>query len=218
VGETFNYLHQSKKPLHVGLIGLGAGTLASYPREQDRFDYFEINPEVVRVAQKWFDNLSTIKAHDLRIILGDARLQMERLPATTQYDVIVLDAFTGGSVPIHLLTQEAFQIYKSHLKPEGFIVVHITNAYLNLYPVVKAQAEELGLGYRNKFQDLDRDNLVNRNQYFIMTQNATYLKKYPSINRELRDERGQVIGVENRDRPGLRLWTDHYSSLYQIEW
>ena len=218
VGETFNYLHQNKKPLHVGLIGLGAGTLANYAREQDRFDYFEINPDVIRVAQKWFDNLSTIKANDLRIILGDARLQMERLPATTQYDVIVLDAFTGGSVPIHLLTKEAFQIYKSHLKPEGFIIVHITNAYLNLYPVLKAQAEELGLGYRNKYQDLDRDNLVNRNMYFIITQDSTYLKEYPSVNRELRDTQGQVIGEENRNRQGLRLWTDKFSSLYQIQW
>ena len=218
VGETFNYLHKNKKPLHVGLIGLGAGTLANYAREQDRFDYFEINPDVVRVAQKWFDNLSTIKARDLRIILGDARLQMERLPTTTQYDVIVLDAFTGGSVPIHLLTKEAFQIYKSHLKPEGFIIVHITNAYLNLYPVLKAQAEELGLGYRNKYQDLDRDNLVNRNMYFIITQDSTYLKEYPSVNREFRDKQGQLIGVENRDRLGLRLWTDNFSSLYQIQW
>jgi hypothetical protein len=117
-----------------------------------------------------------------------------------------------------LLTKEAFQIYKSHLKPEGFIVVHITNAYLNLYPVVKAQAEELGLGYRNKFQDLDRDNLINRNQYFIMTQDATYLKKYPSVSRELRDEQGRVIDVENRNRPGLRLWTDQFSSMHQIQW
>jgi len=150
--------------------------------------------------------------------LGDARLQMERLPATTQYDVIVLDAFTGGSVPIHLLTQEAFQIYKSHLKPEGFIIVHITNAYLNLYPVVKAQAQELGLGYRHKFQDLDRENFVHRNFYLILTQDATYLKDYPSVGRELRDERGLVIGVENRDRPGLRLWTDQFSSLYQVQW
>lgn len=117
-----------------------------------------------------------------------------------------------------LLFQEAFQIYKSHLKPEGFIIVHITNAYLNLYPVVKAQAEELGLGYRNKFEDLDRDNLVNRNQYFIMTKDATYLKKYPSVNRELRDEQGKVISEENRDRPGLRLWTDQFSSMHQIQW
>ena len=122
------------------------------------------------------------------------------------------------SVPIHLLTKEAFQIYKSHLKPEGFIIVHITNAYLNLYPVLKAQAEELGLGYRNKYQDLDRDNLVNRNMYFIITHDSTYLKEYPSVNRELRDTQGQVIGEENRNRQGLRLWTDKFSSLYQIQW
>ncbi len=218
VGETFSYLHQNDKPLHVGLIGLGAGTLANYARSQDRFDFYEINPEVVRVAQKWFDNLSTIKTHDLSIILGDARLQMERLPATTLYDVIVLDAFTGGSVPIHLLTQEAFQIYKSHLKPNGFIAINITNAYLNLYPVVKAQAQALGLGYRNKFQDIDRDHLIRRNQYFIMTNDQPYLKNYPSVNRILRNEQGQVIGIENRDRPGLRLWTDQFSSMHQIQW
>ena len=83
---------------------------------------------------------------------------------------------------------------------------------------MKAQAEELGLGYRNKYQDLDRDNLVNRNMYFIITQDSTYLKEYPSVNREFRDKQGQLIGVENRDRLGLRLWTDNFSSLYQIQW
>ena len=218
VGETFSYLHQNEKPLRVGLIGLGVGTLANYARPQDHFDYYEINSEVVRIAQKWFDNLSAIKSHSLSIILGDARLQIERLPATTLYDVIVLDAFTGGSVPIHLLSQEAFQIYRSHLKPNGFIVINITNAYLNLYPVVKAQAEALDLGYRNKFQDIDRDQLIRRNQYFIMTNDNTYLKSHPSVNRIQRNEQGQAIGIENLDRPGKHLWTDQLSSMHQIQW
>ena len=72
-----------------------------------------------------------------------------------QYDVIVLDAFSGGSVPIHLLTREAFAIYRRHLKPNGFIVINITNGYLNLYPAVKRQAEHLGMRFRNKFQSAE---------------------------------------------------------------
>jgi protein-L-isoaspartate O-methyltransferase len=207
-----------EKRLHVGLIGLGAGTLANYARAQDRFDFFEINPEVIQISQKWFDNLSTIKTKEVQIIVGDARLQMARLPATTKYDVIVLDAFTGGSVPIHLLTKEAFQIYKNHLKSDGFIIINITNAYLNLYPVVRAQAEALGMNYRSKFQDIDKDQLVLRNQYFIMTNDMLYLKDFPSVSRELRNEKGLITGVENRDRQGLRLWTDQFSSIYQIQW
>jgi len=218
VGETFEYLHRVEKPLHVGLIGLGAGTLANYARAQDRFDFFEINPEVIQISQKWFDNLSTIKTKEVQIIVGDARLQIARLPATTKYDVIVLDAFTGGSVPIHLLTKEAFQIYENHLKSDGFIIINITNAYLNLYPVVRAQAEALGMNYRSKFQDIDKDQLVLRNQYFIMTNDMLYLKDFPSVSRELRNEKGLITGVENRDRQGLRLWTDQFSSIYQIQW
>ena len=218
VGETFSYLHRSDKPLHVGLIGLGAGTLANYAREQDRFDYFEINPDAVRVAQTWFDNLAASKSKEMHITLGDARIQFERLHESVKYDVIVLDAFTGGSVPIHLLTQEAFAIYKKHLKHNGFIVINITNAYLNLFPVVKAQTAALGLGYRYKFQDLDEARLVKRNQYFIATEDKFYLKEFKSVHRTIVSDSGQKIVEEDRDRPNIRLWTDQYSSIYQILW
>jgi hypothetical protein len=218
VGETFSYLHRSDKPLHVGLIGLGAGTLANYAREQDRFDYFEINPDAVRVAQTWFDNLAASKSKEMHITLGDARIQFERLHESVKYDVIVLDAFTGGSVPIHLLTQEAFAIYKKHLKHNGFIVINITNAYLNLFPVVKAQTAALGLGYRYKFQDLDEARLVKRNQYFIATEDKFYLKEFKSVHRTFVSDSGQKIVEEDRDRPNIRLWTDQYSSIYQILW
>ena len=87
-----------------------------------------------------------------------------------------------------------------------------------MYPVVRAQAEALGMNYRSKFQDIDKDQLVLRNQYFIMTNDMLYLKDFPSISRELRNEKGLITGVENRDRQGLRLWTDQFSSIYQIQW
>jgi spermidine synthase len=216
IGETLKWAMDQKPSLSVALIGLGAGTLANYARQADAYDFYEINPAAVQFAQKWFDNLSSCKAGEQNILLGDARLRMEQLPKDKLYDVIVLDAFTGGSVPIHLLTHEAFQIYRTHLKPDGHIAINITNAYLNLYPIVKAQAEVLGMAYRHKYQAVDEVRNVRRNLHFIMTHDQAYLKAYPSVNRELRDEQGRLLGNEPYDQPGLRLWTDQFSSIAPI--
>jgi spermidine synthase len=216
IGETLQWAMSQKPSLSVALIGLGAGTLANYARHADAYDFYEINPAAVRIAQEWFDNLSTCKAGKQNILLGDARLRMEQLPKDRLYDVIVLDAFTGGSVPIHLLTREAFQIYRDHLKPDGHIAINITNAYLNLYPIVKAQAEVLGMAHRHKYQNVDAVRNVRRNLHFIMTHDQTYLKAYPSVNREIRDDQGRLLRHEPYDQPGLRLWTDQFSSIAPI--
>ncbi len=216
IGETLQWAMSQKPSLSVALIGLGAGTLANYARQADAYDFYEINPAAVRIAQEWFDNLSTCKAGEKNILLGDARLRMEQLPKDKLYDVIVLDAFTGGSVPIHLLTREAFQIYRDHLKPDGHIAINITNGYLNLYPIVKAQAEVLGMAHRHKYQNLDEVRNVRRNLHFIMTRDQAYLKAYPSINREIRDDQGRLLRYEPVDQTGLRLWTDQFSSIAPI--
>jgi spermidine synthase len=216
IGETLLWAMSQKPNLSVALIGLGAGTLANFAREADAYDFYEINPAAVRFAQEWFDNLSSCKAREQNILLGDARLRMEQLPKDKLYDVIVLDAFTGGSVPIHLLTREAFQIYRDHLKPDGYIAINITNAYLNLYPVVKAQSEHLGMAFRHKSQAADEVRNIRRNLHFIMTQDQAYLKAYPSVNREVRDAGGRFLRHEPQDQPGLRLWTDQFSSIAPI--
>jgi spermidine synthase len=216
IGETLQWAMSQKPSLSVALIGLGAGTLANYARPADAYDFYEINPAAVRIAQEWFDNLSTCKAGEQNILLGDARLRMEQLPKDKLYDVIVLDAFTGGSVPIHLLTREAFQIYRDHLKPDGHIAINITNAYLNLYPIVKAQAEVLGMAHRHKYQAVDEVRNVRRNLHFIMTHDQAYLKAHPSVNRDIRDDQGRVLRQEPYDQPGLRLWTDQFSSIAPI--
>lgn len=216
IGETLLWAMSQKPSLSVALIGLGAGSLANFAREADAYDFYEINPAAVRFAQKWFDNLSSCKAREQNILLGDARLRMEQLPKDKLYDVIVLDAFTGGSVPIHLLTREAFQIYRDHLKPDGYIAINITNAYLHLYPVVKAQSEGLGMSYRHKYQAADEARNVRRNLHFIMTQDQAYLKSHPSVSREVQDSAGRVLRQEPQDIPGLRLWTDQFSSIAPI--
>jgi SAM-dependent methyltransferase len=218
VGETLQWAMEQKPSLQVALIGLGAGTLATYARPDDAYDFFEINPEAVRVAKTYFDNLGQAKTQKLRVVLGDARLRIEQMPPDQKYDVIVLDAFSGGGVPVHLLTHEAFKAYARHLKPDGHIAINITNAYLNLYPVVKAQAQALGMGFRNKFQERDMARYVRENQWFVMTHDQGYLARYPSVNRLLRDDSGRVLGPENLDIAGVPLWTDHFSSLTPIEW
>jgi spermidine synthase len=216
IGETLQWAMTQKPSLSVALIGLGAGTLANYARPADAYDFYEINPAAVRIAQEWFDNLSTCKAGEQNVLLGDARLRMEQLPKDKLYDVIVLDAFTGGSVPIHLLTREAFQIYRDHLKPDGHIAINITNAYLNLYPIVKAQAEVLGMAHRHKYQNIDEVRKVRRNLHFIMTHDQAYLKAHSSVSREIRDDQGRLLRYEPYDQPGLRLWTDQFSSIAPI--
>ncbi len=216
IGDTLLWAMSQKPNLSVALIGLGAGTLANYARPADAYDFYEINPAAVHFAKQWFDNLKSCKAAEQNIVLGDARLRMAQLPKDKRYDVIVLDAFTGGSVPIHLLTREAFQIYANHLKPDGYIAINITNAYLNLYPIVKAQSEVLGMGFRHKFQAADDDKNIRRNLHFIMTNDQAYLKAYPSVSREVRDDAGRIIGTDPQDQPGLRLWTDQFSSIAPI--
>ncbi len=218
VGETLEYLNSRKSSADVALVGLGVGTLALYARPGDRYDVYEINPEVVRVAREYFQNLSSSRAGELRMVVGDARLRFEQLPPDRQYDVIVLDAFSGGSVPVHLLTREAFEVYRAHLKPDGYLVVHITNAYLNLFPVVMRQAEALGFSVRRRFQDKDPPRFVRENQYVVLTRDQEYLQSLPSVDRLLRDATGQVIGKQSLDIPGVGRWTDHFSSITPLEW
>jgi hypothetical protein len=218
IGETLRYVMARQPSARVALVGLGAGTLATYARAADRYDFFEINPDAVRIAQTWFDNVASCRAAEKRMIVGDARLKIAGLPADVRYDVIVLDAFTGGSVPVHLLTREAFEIYRRHLAPDGFIAINITNAYLNLYPVVRRQAETLGLGFRNRYQDPDPARHIRRNQHFVMTADAEYLRTHPSVNRRWFDAQGRLLRTEDLERPGVPLWTDHFSSLAGIEW
>ena len=216
VGETLLYAGSIKPSLKVAVVGLGVGTLLNYARANDEYDLFDINPEVIGVARQWFSNLPNAKTQSTRIFTGDARLQLESLPKDRRYDVIVLDAFSGDSVPLHLLTREAFAIYEQHLSPDGFIVVHITNSYLNLYPVVKRQAEVLGLGYRNKQQPEDDDREILKNHYLVMTRDAEYLSRYPSYNRRFAAD-GTDLGDSDPDIPDVPVWSDSFSSIARIQ-
>ena len=128
---------------YIGAIGLGVGTLATYGRPGDRIRFYELSPDVLRIARRYFTFLSGSAAH-VDVVMGDARLSLEREP-DQHFNLLVLDAFSGDSIPTHLLTDEAMNTYLRHLEPEGVIAVHISNNHLDLQPVVRALAEHHGL-------------------------------------------------------------------------
>ena len=133
---------QPAGPVRVGVIGLGTGTLACYGRAGDLYVFYEINPLVVRLASTEFSFLRDSPAR-VEIVPGDGRLSLERR-AGPPFDVLVIDAFSGDSIPVHLLTREAFDLYFRRLAPEGILALHISNKYVDLEPVVRAAADALG--------------------------------------------------------------------------
>lgn len=191
-------------PKRVGVIGLGAGTLAAYGKPGDSFRFYEINPQVVSVANGWFTFLKQSPAK-IEIILGDARLSLESEPSQ-QFDVLAVDAFSGDAIPVHLLTKEAFAVYFRHLKPGGILAVHTSNTYLRLAPVVKMLAEDADYASRLISSDEDTTMMVSPADWVLVTRNQEFLNKQETF-----------VGSENIVvPPHLRLWTDDYNNLYEI--
>jgi SAM-dependent methyltransferase len=125
----------------IGVIGLGTGALAGYGRRGDHFRFYEINPAVAEVAARDFHYLDD-SAAAIEVVIADGRLAIEREPPGS-LDILILDAFSDDSIPVHLLTREAFQAYFRCLRDDGILVAHVTNRYLDLVPVVEASAAEL---------------------------------------------------------------------------
>jgi hypothetical protein len=138
VGRSIEVLRTRKQPLRIGLVGLGAGTLAAYGKEGDTFRFYEINENVTRLAEQHFTFLKNCPSQ-LDIIHGDARLVLEN-EMPQDFDLLVLDAFSGDAVPTHLLTREAMQVYLKHLQPDGLIAIHISNLHFDLRRVTDALA------------------------------------------------------------------------------
>ena len=132
--------------MHYGVVGLGTGTLAAFAGPEDRVRIYEINAQVEELARTEFGYLKNCKGHET-VLLGDARITMERELAAGEiqkFDALFIDAFSGDSIPIHLMTREAFELYFKHLKPNGVLAVHITNLHLDLSDPVRVLAREVG--------------------------------------------------------------------------
>jgi SAM-dependent methyltransferase len=191
-------------PKRVGLIGLGAGTLAAYGNAEDYFRFYEINPLVVSIARNWFTYLRDTRAK-VDIAMGDARLSLEAEP-DQQFDVLAVDAFSGDAIPVHLLTREAFALYLRHLKPGGILAIHTSNTYLNLNPVVQSLAGDAHYPVRLITNDDDLRKLIDASDWVLVTRNQQFLSDLDATAFE------EPIVVP----PKLRLWTDDYNNLFQI--
>jgi len=187
----------------VGIVGMGAGTTACYARSGQQWRFYEINPDISRLARKHFSYLADAEKRgaNVQTILGDARLMLEREP-DQKFDVLLLDAFSGDAIPVHLLTQEAFAIYRRHMKPDGIIAVHVTNSYLALAPVVEKLAADMGWKTTRVIADEDGD--YDATDYVMVTLNEAFLAQTP------RDK------PEDPEPEGVPLWTDKRHDLFQI--
>jgi spermidine synthase len=129
----------------IGAVGLGVGSVAALTKPGDYLRFYEIDPDVYHIAQTSFTYLQDAPAK-IDVVLGDARLSLER-EEPQQFDLLILDAFSGDAIPVHLLTKEAFAIYRKHVKPDGLFAIHISNRHLDLKPVVAGLAQEFNLKY-----------------------------------------------------------------------
>ena len=161
-------------PLRVGVVGLGVGTLVGYGRKGDYYRLYEIDPLVIDVAREHFSFLSQTAAQT-EIILGDARLQLDN-ETSQQFDVLVVDAFSGDSVPVHLLTREAFALYFRHLKPDGVLAVHITNRFLDLRPVIKTAADHFARDVRIVDVEGSQERGVFRSRWALISGDAAFFR------------------------------------------
>ncbi len=193
------------RPRRIGLVGLGVGTLMVYGNQKDYFRIYDINPKVVELAQSYFNFLKASQA-EYDIIIKDARLALQH-ETPQQFDILILDAFSGDAIPMHLLTGEALQLYSRHLKTGGVLAIHITNHYLNLRPLIKGLAE-LG-GY---------DEIVVHSQPDA-SDSSFYLADWALLSRNPQTLQIPVIQAAGAGPPASLtsvVWTDDFSNLFRL--
>ncbi|WP_286272270.1 spermidine synthase [Thalassotalea hakodatensis] len=194
--------------INVGFVGLGAGALAAYGEKEDHFSFFELNPAVIDAAQRYFTFLAHSKAQ-IEVIKGDARISIAKNRAqlvNKPFDVLVLDAFSGDSIPQHLLTVEALKLYQQVVSEQGIIAIHISNSHLNLLPLMKGLADKVQLelvyfhtaGKRAESHDTD---------WVWLTQNNNLIDN-PVV--KLQSTRVKLSSIEQI------VWTDDHSHLMSL--
>ena len=187
----------------VGVIGLGTGTMAAWGKPGDAYHFYDINPQVIEIAQSEFTLLKDSKA-TIEISLGDARLSLER-EEPHDFDVLVVDAFSSDAIPVHLITSEAMAVYLKHLRPGGAVVFHVTNRFLKLAPVVKQIADNLGL-YTALIVDEAEETNFSKTDWVIVTRDKSVIENQTIA--------AKTVPID--EIPGLKLWTDDFNNLFQI--
>jgi hypothetical protein len=197
------------QPMRIGVIGLGTGTLAAYGNAGDTIRFYEINPQVLELSDKYFTYRKDSKAK-IEVVLGDARVSLDRerqQGVSQQFDVIAVDAFSSDAIPVHLLTRECFQTYRYHLKKDGILAFHVTNRYFDLKPIVRNLVPD------GSMQAIWIDNPgstawgTDHTHWVLLTSNAAFLAN-PEVQGNITPWSGPA--------PPLKFWTDDYSDLISV--
>jgi hypothetical protein len=205
IGQFFAEFSGPRAKKEIAVIGLGTGTLASYGEPTQSFLFFDIDPDVEKVARTYFTYLENCRAQ-WGIVLGDARLQMNQA-RPRQFQLIIVDAFNSDAIPVHLLTREALELYLQKLSEDGILALHISNRYLNLEPVLGNLADALGLVGLFQF---DRD--VAGKPGKTASQWVLLARRKEDLGNLAQDPRWRPI----ERRPPLGVWTDDYSNVLSV--
>ena len=196
------------KGLKVGIVGLGAGTIAYYCNEKDHFRFYEINQIVADMAYRHFTYLSEAEGK-IEVLMGDGRITMERELADTgsqKYDVLAIDAFSGDSVPVHLLTKEAFALYLKHLKKDGILAMHISSKYLQLENVISGMTNVFKIGSQYVKTRKNGKKNISRTTWVLLSNNLQFLS-YSKVVKYV------TPWPDNLDNV---VWTDDFSNLVRV--
>ncbi|MCB2088810.1 MAG: fused MFS/spermidine synthase, partial [Sphingomonadaceae bacterium] len=200
------------KGARVGVVGLGAGTLACYREPDQTYDFFEIDPAILAYSESGTFTFMKACAPDAVTHIGDARLKLDEMPKGT-FDVLVIDAFSSDAIPLHLITQEAIDTYQKALKPDGLLLFHISNRYIDLNPVLSAAAQERGweMRIRDDIAEEGDDPTKAPSDWVVTSPDAKRIEQLLELS---------------KDRVWVRLavtedpaWTDDYASILPfIRW
>lgn len=203
VGLALRFCCDSR-PRRIGVIGLGAGTVAAYGRPGDRIQFYEINPAVEPIARNVFRYIRDSGAQ-ISVITGDARTSLATEPPQG-FDVLVVDAFSGDAIPLHLLTREALALYRRHLAPGGIIAFHISNRHVDLEPPIALLAASAGMQARHVYSLANETRGEYTSTWMLLTDNAAFFQQPELVSHAFYPE----------TLPGLRPWTDDFSSLLPV--
>jgi hypothetical protein len=204
VGRAVSALPQAGNR-QIGVVGLGVGTLAAYGRVGDTIRFYEINPAIEHLARSFFGYIANSSA-TVDVVMGDARLSLESQPSQG-FDLLVLDAFSSDSVPVHLLTKEAFDVYLRHVQPRGIIAVHVSAIHLDLTSVVMTLADHMKLK-ATLVEDAGTDVEGTVSSTWVLLSRDERLNNSDTIR--------AVPGTPQRDRTHADLWTDDRVNLLGV--
>lgn len=209
IGKAIKYTFPDEGGLDVGVVGMGVATISTLCKTCESLLFYEIDQNVVEFERKYFSNLERIRAEgvDANVLIGDGRLLLDQqfeLNARPQFDVLAVDAFSGDSIPVHLLTREAIDLYMKHLRAKGVLAIHVSNRHLDLSAVVGSLATDLGLKAALVLDRPGEDKLTFQSDWIVLSRDDEFFKRIASDS------------VSILELQSGHSWTDEYSNLLGV--